>query len=47
MSYIGLNSHFEDMLRGLIRTQDLVYYAVFTVFFLTLARTSVEAMRAR
>jgi ABC-2 type transport system permease protein len=45
--YIGLNSHFEDPLRGLIKTQDLVYYAVFSVFFLVLARTGVEAMRVR
>lgn len=37
-SYIGISSHFERVLRGLIGTQDMIYYAsfVFIFFFLTI-----------
>lgn len=33
LTYIGITSHFERILRGLIGTQDLVYYSSFTFFF--------------
>lgn len=32
-SYIGVTSHFERVLRGLIGTQDLIYYASFVFIF--------------
>jgi ABC-2 type transport system permease protein len=32
-NYIGITSHFEKILRGLIGTQDLVYYVTFVLFF--------------
>lgn len=32
-TYIGITSHFERILRGLIGTQDVVYYVSFTFFF--------------
>ena len=32
-SYIGITSHFERILRGLIGTQDMIYYSTFTFFF--------------
>lgn len=32
-TYIGITSHFERILRGLIGTQDMIYYATFIFFF--------------
>ncbi len=32
-TYVGISSHFERILRGLIGTQDLVYYGTFVFFF--------------
>ncbi len=40
-SYIGITSHFERILRGLVGTQDLVYYASFMFLFLFLTVKSL------
>ena len=32
-TYIGITSHFERILRGLIGTQDMIYYVSFVLFF--------------
>lgn len=32
-TYIGITSHFERILRGLIGTQDVIYYATFVLLF--------------
>ena len=32
-SYLGITSHFERILRGLIGTQDLIYYGTFVFLF--------------
>lgn len=32
-TYIGISSHFERVLRGLIGTQDMIYYASFILIF--------------
>lgn len=32
-TYIGITSHFERILRGLIGTQDMIYYFTFVFFF--------------
>lgn len=32
-TYIGITSHFERILRGLIGTQDMIYYSTFVLFF--------------
>ena len=32
-TYIGITSHFERILRGLIGTQDMIYYSTFIFFF--------------
>jgi|SRR5665648_185018 len=32
-TYVGISSHFERILRGLIGTQDLIYYASFVFIF--------------
>lgn len=47
LRYLGLRSHFENMLGGEIRSEDLVYFVSMIVFFLVLARTSVESLRWR
>jgi ABC-2 type transport system permease protein len=31
--YLGITSHFERLLRGLIGTQDIIYYSSFILFF--------------
>lgn len=33
LTYIGISSHFERILRGQVGTQDLIYYFTFIVFF--------------
>jgi ABC-2 type transport system permease protein len=45
--YIGFREHFEQGLVGLIRTQDLVYFGVSIVLFLSLGRISIESLRWR
>jgi ABC-2 type transport system permease protein len=45
--YLGIRPHFEETLRGLIRSQDLVYFGVIIVFCLAAARTSLESLRWR
>jgi len=40
-SYIGITSHFERILRGLVGTQDLIYYGSFIFFFLFLTVKSL------
>jgi ABC-2 type transport system permease protein len=32
-TYIGITSHFERTLRGLVGTQDIIYYSTFIFFF--------------
>jgi ABC-2 type transport system permease protein len=32
-TYIGITSHFERVLRGLLGTQDIIYYSTFTLLF--------------
>ena len=32
-TYLGITSHFERIMRGLIGTQDLIYYLTFVFFF--------------
>jgi ABC-2 type transport system permease protein len=32
-TYLGVTSHFERVLKGLIGTQDMIYYATFIFFF--------------
>jgi ABC-2 type transport system permease protein len=45
--YIGTQPHFDNGLTGKVHSEDLVYFAGFALFFLFLARSSVEAMRWR
>jgi ABC-2 type transport system permease protein len=41
-SYIGITSHFERILRGLIGTQDMIYYGSFIFIFGFLTVKSLE-----
>ena len=45
--YLALDSHVDKSLSGLLRLQDLVYFGVLIVLFLTLARTALESLRWR
>ena len=45
--YLALENHVDKSLSGLIRLQDLVYFGVLIVLFLTLARTALESLRWR
>ncbi|MFL5784229.1 MAG: ABC transporter permease [Bacteriovoracaceae bacterium] len=40
--YIGISSHFERVLRGVIGTQDIIYYASFIVIFVLLTMKSLD-----
>lgn len=40
-TYVGISSHFERVLRGLIGTQDMIYYGTFIFFFLFLTHKSL------
>lgn len=40
-TYVGISSHFERVLRGLLGTQDLIYYGTFIFFFLFLTHKSL------
>lgn len=47
MRWIATAFHVDRMLRGIVDTADLVYFAVVTALFLTLAKFSVESARWR
>jgi len=40
-TYLGITSHFEKVLKGLIGTQDMIYYLSFIGFFCLLATKSL------
>jgi ABC-2 type transport system permease protein len=45
--YFGLRAHFDNMVRGMVHSEDLIYFAVVVVFFLSLVRTVTESLRWR
>lgn len=45
LGYISVLSHLEELSRGLLHTQDIVYYLTFIGFFLFATLQRVEAMR--
>ena len=47
VSEIGLKSHFDDFERGVIDTKHVVYYVIFTAFFLFLSIRVLESRRWR
>lgn len=45
--FLGSQPHFENGLLGKVYSEDLAYFVCFSVLFLFLARSSVEALRWR
>ena len=47
LKWVSTSEHFQQMLRGLLDTGDLVYFAVIIGSFLLLTKASVESVRWR
>ncbi len=47
LRYLSTSGHFETLVRGLVDTADLVYFAVVIGAFLLLAKAAVESVRWR
>jgi gliding motility-associated transport system permease protein len=47
VSYLGVTTHMEDMVKGVLDLKDIVFYVSFIVFGLFLAHLSVESQRWR
>lgn len=47
LEYLGTSTHYEQGLRGELRSEDLAYYGAMIVIFLSLARAAVDALRWR
>ncbi|MEE8581171.1 MAG: ABC transporter permease [Myxococcota bacterium] len=47
MRWVATGSHFEQLLKGLVDTKDLVYFAVMSGSFLFLTKAAMEASRWR
>jgi ABC-2 type transport system permease protein len=45
--YLGLRVHFDELVRGVVKTDDLVYFAVVIVFFVSGVRAATESLRWR
>ena len=46
-AYLGLLTHLEGMMKGVLELKDVVFYLSFIVFGLFLAHQSVESQRWR
>jgi ABC-2 type transport system permease protein len=47
LRWISTSSHFEEMVKGLVSTADLAYFAVMIGSFLLLTKATVESVRWR
>ncbi len=47
MAYLGLLTHLEDLMKGVVDLKDVLFYLSFIVFGLFLAHQSVESQRWR
>ena len=47
LRYVGTSGHFEPGLRGQVRLEDLTYFGVMALVFLSLCRAAVESLRWR
>jgi ABC-2 type transport system permease protein len=47
MRWLSSSDRFENLVRGLVESQDLAYFAFMTALFLILAKASVESVRWR
>jgi ABC-2 type transport system permease protein len=44
-AYLSMTNHFESLLKGLFKTQDVIYYLLFIVLFLSLSARRLEGER--
>ena len=47
LKYVSITDHFQELLKGLVDTKDLVYFATVLVVCLFLTQRSVESVRWR
>ena len=47
LRWLSTSTHFRQGLRGQVRTQDLAYFGVMVLVFLSLARAAAESLRWR
>jgi len=47
VAYLGVTSHMEDMVKGVLDLKDVVFYLSFIAFGLFLAHQSLESQRWR
>ena len=45
--YFGLRDHFDNMARGMVQSEDLVYFGIVVILFLSLVRAVTESLRWR
>ncbi|HLA57052.1 MAG TPA: gliding motility-associated ABC transporter permease subunit GldF [Flavobacterium sp.] len=46
ISYLGMDSHFRSMSRGVIDTRDILYFASISILFLSLTVFKLKSMKA-
>lgn len=47
LGYLGTSQHYEQGIRGQVRTEDWVYFGAMVVVFLSLARAAIDSLRWR
>jgi ABC-2 type transport system permease protein len=47
ISYLAINEHLESLAKGVVDTEDFIYYLSFTILFLFLTLRSLESNRWR
>ncbi|MCP4326935.1 MAG: ABC transporter permease subunit [Alphaproteobacteria bacterium] len=47
ISYVAINEHLESLAKGVVDTEDIIYFLVFTALFLFLTLRSLESKRWR
>jgi ABC-2 type transport system permease protein len=47
ISYLAINEHLESLAKGVVDTEDIIYFLVFTILFLFLTLRSLESKRWR
>ena len=47
ISYLAINEHLESLAKGVVDTEDIIYFIVFTILFLFLTLRSLESKRWR
>jgi ABC-2 type transport system permease protein len=47
LRWVGTSTHFEPGLRGEVRSEDLAYFGIVILVFLSLARAAVDSLRWR